>query len=53
MLLALGIRLIHLSQSFWLDEAAQALESARPLTEQFELSGDFQPPLFHLLVYLF
>lgn len=50
---AFGLRLIHSNQSFWLDEAAQALESARPLSEQFDIIGDFQPPLFHLIVYAF
>ncbi len=49
---ALLVRLPLLTGSFWLDEAAQALESARPLTQQFSLAGDFQPPLFHLLVAL-
>lgn len=50
---AFGIRLIHSNQSFWLDEAAQAIESARPLQEQFAIEGDFQPPLFHLVVFIF
>jgi len=51
LLLALITRLIHLNGSFWLDEAAQALESARNLSEQLNISYDFQPPLFHLLVH--
>ncbi|HWS22806.1 MAG TPA: glycosyltransferase family 39 protein [Anaerolineales bacterium] len=46
------VRLIQLNGSFWLDEAAQALESIRPLAEQFDIAADFQPPLFHLLVHL-
>ena len=37
-----------ISGSLWLDEAAQALESARPLSEQLSLTADFQPPLTHL-----
>ncbi len=48
---AILVRLIHLNGSFWLDEAAQAIESARPLTEQLNIASDFQPPLFHLLVH--
>ena len=52
-LLSFIFRLVLINQSFWLDEAAQALESMRPLAEQLNISGDFQPPLFHLLVYLF
>lgn len=50
--LALILRLPHLNGSFWLDEAAQALESARPLWQQFNIVADFQPPLIHLLVHL-
>ncbi len=40
-----------MSGSFWLDEAAQALESARPLSKQLEIAYDFQPPLLHLLLH--
>lgn len=47
------VRLVLVNQSFWLDEAAQALESMRPLAEQLNISGDFQPPLFHLVVHIF
>ncbi len=50
-LLGLVLRLINLNQSFWLDEAAQVIESARPLSQQFDLSADFHPPLFHLLLH--
>ncbi len=50
--LAIVVRLPLLNGSFWLDEAAQALESTRPLSQQFVLAYDFQPPLFHLLVHL-
>lgn len=49
--LTLLIRLPLLNGSFWLDEAAQALESVRPLAQQVEISGDFQPPLFHYLIH--
>ena len=40
-----------MNDSFWLDEAAQALESLRPLKEQLQIAYDFQPPLYHLLVH--
>jgi len=50
--LALILRLPQLNSSFWLDEAAQALESARPLSQQLDIAFDFQPPLLHLLVHL-
>jgi len=49
---ALLLRVPLLNGSFWLDEAAQALESARPLSQQFEIIPDFQPPLLHLLIHL-
>lgn len=51
-LLALGLRLINLNQSFWLDEASQAQQSAQSLT--FIWSGraaDFHPPLFYFLAH--
>lgn len=48
---ATGFRYILLDQSFWLDEAAQAIESARPLSQQLDIFADFQPPLFHILVH--
>jgi mannosyltransferase len=51
-LLALLLRLPFLTGSFWLDEAAQAMESARPLSEQLNIAADFQPPLIHLLTYV-
>jgi mannosyltransferase len=50
-MVALIVRLPLLNGSYWLDEAAQALESARPLTQQLDIIPDFQPPLFHLLVH--
>ena len=50
-LLAFIARIPLLSGSFWLDEAAQALESARPLSQQFDIIADFQPPLLHLIVH--
>lgn len=49
--LALVLRLPLLSGSFWLDEAAQALESARPFSQQLDIVADFQPPLLHYLLH--
>lgn len=49
--LAFCLRLVLINQSFWLDEAAQALESVRPLSQQLNIKSDFQPPLFHLVVH--
>lgn len=51
LLLAFVLRLPLLNGSFWLDEAAQFLESARPFTQQLNLKDDFQPPLMHLLTF--
>ncbi len=50
-LLALILRLPLLNGSFWLDEAAQFLESARPLSQQLNIIPDFQPPLLHLILH--
>lgn len=50
--LGLLVRLPGINDSFWLDEAAQALQSARPLEQQLQIREDFQPPLFHLLTHL-
>ncbi len=50
--LALILRLPLLNGSFWLDEAAQFLESARPLAQQLNIKDDFQPPLMHLITFL-
>jgi uncharacterized membrane protein len=51
LLVAVVLRLPLLNGSFWLDEAAQALESARPLSQQLTIAYDFQPPLLHLIVH--
>lgn len=51
LLIAFILRLPHLNDSFWLDEAAQALESSRPLNQQLNIADDFQPPLLHLIVH--
>lgn len=47
------IRLVNINQSLWLDEAAQAVESSRPLNQQLNIVGDFQPPLLHYIVHFF
>lgn len=49
--LGLILRVVLINQSLWLDEAAQVIESARPLSSQLSIAGDFQPPLFHLLLH--
>lgn len=49
--IAIGFRLPFLNASFWLDEAAQALESSRPLEQQLDIIPDFQPPLLHLILH--
>ncbi len=51
LVLALILRLPLLNNSFWLDEASQALESARPFSEQLDIVPDFQPPLLHYLLH--
>lgn len=51
LLFALILRIPLLNGSFWLDEAAQFLESARPLSQQLNIVDDFQPPLMHLLTF--
>lgn len=50
-ILAFILRLVNLNQSFWLDEAAQVIESARPFSSQFNLVADFHPPLYHVLLH--
>lgn len=49
--LAFGLRLVNLNQSFWLDEAAQVIESTRPLSQQLNISSDFHPPLYHVFLH--
>lgn len=44
------LRLISLNQSFWLDEAAQAVLSAKPIF-QVNYGADFQPPLYYILMH--
>lgn len=50
--LAFFLRLPLLSDSFWLDEAAQALEVTRPWHQQLEIARDFQPPLLHVILHV-
>src|SRR3989338_9238564 len=50
-ILAFILRLVNLNQSFWLDEAAQVIESARPIFLQFKLAADFPPPLYHIFLH--
>lgn len=49
--LSIILRLINIGQSLWLDEAAQVIESSRPLSKQLDIAGDFHPPFFHLLLH--
>jgi len=49
--LACLARSISLAQSFWLDEAAQAVLSTKPFF-QVNYGADFQPPFFYVLAHL-
>lgn len=41
-----------MGQSFWLDEASQAMMSQKTVSEiWYQRSGDFHPPLFYLLAH--
>lgn len=51
LVLAVLLRWPFLHGSFWLDEAAQALESTRPFSQQLAIAADFQPPLYHYIVH--
>src|SRR3990172_2265418 len=51
LLLTFVLRLVNLNQSFWLDEAAQVIESARPFSQQTDIAADFQPPGYHFLLH--
>src|SRR3989344_6087225 len=52
LLITFVLRLVNLNQSFWLDEAAQVIESTRPFSQQFNIASDFHPPLYHLMLHL-
>jgi len=45
------LRLVNLNQSFWLDEAAQVIESSRSFSKQFQITSDFHPPLYHIILH--
>ena len=47
--IGLILRLIAITQSFWLDEAIQVLESTVPFGKVYLIPADFHPPLFHYL----
>jgi mannosyltransferase len=50
--LGLGLRLVNLGQSFWLDEASQGQMSAHSLSWIWSnREGDFHPPLFYFLAH--
>jgi uncharacterized membrane protein len=52
LLLGLVLRLIDLGQSFWLDEASQAVMSSQsPAAIWSNRPGDFHPPLYYFLVH--
>ncbi len=50
LLLALVLRLTASTQSFWLDESAQAIMSKNPFATG-HFNGDFQPPLTYYLAH--
>lgn len=53
LILGLILRLVNLNQSLWLDEAVQAITSQGSFAGIFaELQGDFHPPLYHLLMWV-
>lgn len=47
--LGILIRIIGIGQSFWLDEAAQAVMSKGSFSSVFFRPGDFHPPIFYLM----
>lgn len=47
LILAALVRIPALNQSFWLDEAAQAVLSSKPILS-VHYASDFQPPLFYI-----
>ncbi|MEK7165832.1 MAG: glycosyltransferase family 39 protein [Patescibacteria group bacterium] len=51
LILSFLLPLFGINQSFWLDEAAQVIESVRPLSQQFNIQADFWPPFYHLLLH--
>src|SRR3972149_12198524 len=52
LVLGLGLRLINIHQSFWLDEASQAQLASPSLSQIWSgRGGDFHPPLFYFLAH--
>lgn len=51
LIFSLLLRIISLNQSFWLDEAIQAVISKQNLTA-INWSADFQPPLYYTVAHL-
>lgn len=52
LVLGLGLRLVRLDQSFWLDEASQAQLSSLSVSQIWSgRSADFHPPLFYILAH--
>src|SRR3972149_6198130 len=52
LVLGLGLRLINIHQSFWLDEASQAQLASPSLPQIWSgRGGDFPPPLFYFLAH--
>ncbi len=51
LLLGLGLRIVNLNQSFWLDETIQVYASKLSLNQFFDqfLPGDFNPPFYYLI----
>ena len=46
------LRLVNINQSFWLDEATQAVLSSKSLEDIiFHRGADFHPPLFYIIVH--
>lgn len=54
LLLGLILRLIRIDQSFWLDEASQAIMSSHSISSiWFGREGDFHPPLSYIFSHFF
>ena len=52
LIFALGLRLISLNQSFWLDETIQAYWSKQDLSK-LPILSDFHPPVFYYLTHFY
>jgi len=53
LILGFFLRVVNLNQSFWLDEASQAVQSSRSIGYiWFQRSADFHPPLFYFLAHV-